>query len=88
MTVVIVVGEDTPERRHHVAVSGTESPNNCVHKTTPALASFDIVLSHTGLVFGEASLPVVRARVRLVTHRVSATMVTTIWQNKRNYEII
>jgi len=41
-----------------------------VHKTTPALASFNIPLSHNGLVLCEGVLPVVRARVRLVTHRV------------------
>ncbi|MBN2266809.1 MAG: hypothetical protein JW725_00515 [Candidatus Babeliaceae bacterium] len=54
--------------------------NNCVHKTTPALASFGILLSHSGPVLGRGSLPVVRARVRRVTHRVR------IYSNKK-YEL-
>jgi len=44
--------------------------NSLAPYPSPALASFGIFLSHKGLVFSEGSLPVVMARVRLVTHGV------------------
>ncbi len=44
--------------------------HNCVHKTKTARGSFIICLSHNVLVLSYVSLPVIRARVRLVTHRV------------------
>jgi hypothetical protein len=63
-------------RKWHVRFGGGQLEKCCkaTHwlpiPPTPALASFGIFLSHNGLVLGEGSLPVVMARVRLVTHRV------------------
>lgn len=53
--------------------TSNEMANNYVHKTKPALFSFSIFLSHKVWWWGRGSLPVVRARVRLVTHGVSGS---------------
>jgi hypothetical protein len=48
-----------------------KSANNCVQQTQTVLASFSVSLSHIGMVLGQGSLPVVRARFGLLTHRVT-----------------
>ncbi len=44
----------------------TGTANNALQQTKTALASVSIRLSHTGLLLGQGSLPVVRARFRLL----------------------
>jgi len=48
-----------------------KSANNALQQTKTALASFNIFLSHNGLLPRVGSLPVVRARFRLLKASVS-----------------